>query len=266
MAPHPDYETLRFRNEDGVARVTLSRPDAANAIDLTLARELMDAALRCDEDPAVRAVVISGEGRFFCAGGDLSAFAKAGDGMPALIKEMTTYLHAAVSRLARMRAPVLIAVNGTAAGAGFSLACAGDLAFAAESARFTLAYTRAGLAPDGSSTWTLPRLVGPRRALELMLTNRTLSATEARDWGLVNEVVPDGELAARVDGVARCLAEGPTGAYAHCKRLVLLSAGESLETQMEHESRAIADAARTADAREGVEAFLAKRTPAFRGE
>lgn len=261
----PAYETLRFRVEDGVARVTLSRPDAANAVDRTLARELMDAALRCDEDPAVRAVVLTGEGRFFCAGGDLAAFAEAGEALPAVIKEITTYLHAAVSRLARMRAPLVVAVNGAAAGAGFSLACAGDLAFAAESARFTMAYTRAGLAPDGSSSWYLPRLVGPRRTLELMLTNRTLSAAEALEWGLVNDVVPDAELAERVSGVARCLAEGPTEAYAHCKRLVLLSAGESLETQMEHESRAIADAARTADAREGVDAFLAKRTPAFRG-
>jgi len=259
------YENLGFRLEDGLARVTLSRPDAANAVNLALSRELMEVALACDEDPAVRAVLLTGEGRFFCAGGDLGAFAAAGPGMPSLIKEMTTYLHAALSRLARMRAPVVVAVNGTAAGAGFSLACAGDLALAAASARFTMAYTRAGLAPDGSSSWYLPRLVGPRRALELMLTNRTLSAEEARDWGLVNEVVPDGELLARAEGVARCLADGPTEAYAHCKRLVLLSAGESLETQMEHEARAIADAARTADAREGVDAFLAKRTPAFRG-
>lgn len=259
------FEALRFETEGAVARLTLARPDAANAIDLTLARELMHAALRCDEDPQVRAVLLSGSGRFFCSGGDIAGFAAAGEGMPALIKEMTTYLHAALSRLARMRAPVVVAVNGAAAGAGMSLACAGDLALAAESARFTMAYTRVGLAPDGSSSWYLPRLVGSRRALELMLTNRTLGAAEALDWGLVSRVVPDDELEAEGLALARSLAEGPTEAYAHCKRLVMLSAGESLETQMEHESRAIADAARTRDGREGVAAFRAKRTPRFEG-
>jgi 2-(1,2-epoxy-1,2-dihydrophenyl)acetyl-CoA isomerase len=259
------YETLRFEATDGVARITLARPDAANAIDLALARELADAALRCDEDPAVRAVLLTGEGRMFCAGGDLSAFAAAGDGAPALLKQITAQLHVAIARLARMRAPVVAAVNGPAAGAGFALACAADLAIASDAARFSLAYTRVGLAPDGSSTWFLPRLVGARRALELMLTNRTLSAEEALAWGLVNRVVPAAELGAASEALARELAAGATGAFGAVKRLLLLSGSQGLEGQMEWEARAIADAARSRDGAEGIAAFLARRPPRFEG-
>jgi len=145
------------------------------------------------------------------------------------------------------------------------LVCAADLVVAAASARFTLAYTRVGLTPDGSSSFFLPRLVGARRALELMLTNRTLTAAEALDWGLVNEVVPDEQLAERAGALARSLADGPTAAFASVKRLLQQSAQESLEAQLEHESRAISDAARSADAREGMAAFFEKRPAKFQG-
>lgn len=259
------FETLRLDIEDGIARITLDRPDAANAIDLQMSRELMAATIECDEDAEVRAVLIGGRGKAFCAGGDLRGFATAGDRVPALLKEMTTHLHAALSRLARMRAPVVAAINGVAAGAGFSLACAADLALAAESARFTMAYTRAGLTPDGSSTYHLPRLCGSRRSLELLLTNRMLSAHEALEWGLVNRVVADERLAEEALSVVRALAAGPSAAFAATKRLVLDSGSQSLETQMELESRAIADAARSDDGREGIQAFLEKRAPSFKG-
>jgi 2-(1,2-epoxy-1,2-dihydrophenyl)acetyl-CoA isomerase len=260
-----DLKTLIVEVQEGVAQITLNRPEAANALNLQMAKELMATAIRCDEDPAVRAVLITGKGKLFCAGGDLASFAEAGEEMPALLKELTTYLHSAISRFARMRAPVIAAINGAAAGAGFSLACATDLAIAAESARFTMAYTRVGLTPDGSSTHTLPRVLGARRTLELMLTNRTLSAQEALSWGLVNQVVPDDQLAETAGTVCRKLALGPTEAFGALKRMVLASAGDSLESQMELEARAIADAARTADAREGVQAFFAKRKPKFGG-
>jgi len=257
------FETIAMEVRDGVARITLNRPAAANALDLQMAKELMTAALHCDETPTVRAVLLSGAGKFFCAGGDLAAFADAGDAMPRLLKELTIHLHAAISRFARMRAPVVAVVNGPAAGAGFSLACAADLAIAAESARFTMAYTRAGLTPDGSATYYLPRLLGTRRALELMLTNRTLAASEALAWGLVNRVVPDEELGRAADALASTLADGPTTAYGAVKRLVLTA--HHLEAQMEIEARAIADAARTADGVEGVRAFREKRAPKFVG-
>jgi len=258
-------DPVRFELDGPVARITLARPDAANAIDLSLARALHAAALRCDEERAVRAVLVTGEGRMFCAGGDLPSFARAGDGRPALIKEITTYLHAAIARFARMRAPVVAAVNGTAAGAGLALVAAADLAVASDAARFTLAYTRAGLVPDGSSTWFLPRLLGARRALELMLTNRVLSAQEALAWGLVNRVVAAERVLPEADALARELAGGATDAFGATKRLLLLSPAQGLETQMELESRAIADASRSADAAEGIAAFLEKRAPRFEG-
>ncbi len=259
------FETLLYETRDGVAYITLNREDAANAINLQMGRDLMLAALRCDEDPGVRAVLIRAQGKIFCAGGDLGSFSSAGEGMPRLLKELTTYLHAAISSFARMSAPVVAAVHGSAAGAGFSLACASDLLMCAESAKFTLAYTRVGLTPDGSSTYYLPRLIGTRRALELMLTNRVLSSQEAYAWGLVNRVVADDQLAQESEGLARQLATGPTLAFGAVKQLLLSSANESLETQMEHEARAIADAARSSDAQEGIEAFFAKRRPKFNG-
>ncbi len=260
------YDALRFDLTEGVATVTLHRPEVHNALDRRMAQELMEVSIRCDEDPAVRAVVLTGAGdKAFCAGGDLASFHREGDRVPVLIKEVTTYLHAAVSRFARMKAPVIGAVNGVAAGAGFSLAASVDLAIAAEGARFLSAYTAAGLTPDGSSTYFVPRLIGVRRYLELALTNRTLSAAEALDWGLVNRVVPASDLAAEARETALRLAHGPTLAYGGVKRLVQWSMGETLESQMELESREIADRFRTADAREGVEAFLQKRKPQFTG-
>ena len=168
-----------------------------------------------------------------------------------------------------MTAPVIrsliAAGQGAAAGAGMSLVCARDLVVAGEAARFAMAYTRAGLSPDGSGTWFLPRLVGRQRALELMLTNRMLSAQEALEWGIVTRVVPDAEVEAAARKLAGELAAGPTRAYGLVKRLVLSSASESLETQMELEAAGIADSAASADGREGIAAFLGKRAPTFRG-
>lgn len=258
-------ETLGLRIADGVGRITLRRPDNANAMDPTMAKELLEAAIACDVDPSVRAVLIDAEGGMFCAGGDLGAFSRAGDNLAALIKRMTVDLHGAISRLTRMRAPVIAAVQGAAAGAGFSLACACDLVLAAQSAKFTMAYTRAGLVPDGSSTYFLPRLLGRRRTIELMLLNPILSAEEARGWGLVNRVVDDAALHDTALDLARKLAQGPTAAYASAKRLVLASGSETLESQMELEATAIADAATGPDGQEGIAAFLAKRAPVFQG-
>ncbi|MCB1685721.1 MAG: enoyl-CoA hydratase/isomerase family protein, partial [Pseudomonadales bacterium] len=204
-------------------------------------------------------------GRMFCAGGDLGAFAAAGDGARHLLMEMASDLHVGLSRLARSRAPVIAAVNGTAAGAGFSLVMACDLAVAAERAVFTMAYTRAGLSPDGSSTYYMPRKIGDRRTRELMLTNRVLSAAEALDWGVVNQVVADDQVAATAGALARQLAEGPTLAFAAVKRLLNGTFEQGLESQMELEGRAIADLSISADGREGIDAFLSKRKPGFKG-
>ena len=261
------YSTLLFDVSDAVATITLNRPDAANAMNDDLVRDLSDAAIRCDEDPAVRAVLITGAGKLFCAGGDLKTFASKGDELPAYIKQMVVHLHAAISRFRRMDAPIVAAVNGPAAGAGMALALSCDLVYAAaESARFTMAYTMVGLTPDGSSTYFLPRIVGLKNAIELTLTNRTLSAQEAAGLGIVTRVVPDAGLLDEASALARTLAAGPTKAFGKAKHLLESALTETLETQMELEGRAIADAARGPEAAEGIAAFIAKRPPNYTGQ
>ena len=258
-------ESILLDVDGPVARITLNRPESANCLTLPMSREFMQAAIRCDEDPAIRAIVLTGAGNLFCAGGDLKSFAEMGDGIGAALKEMTAYLHAGISRLARTAAPVVTAVNGTAAGAGMSLAVAGDLAIASENAKFAMAYTAAGLSPDGSSSYFLPRLIGMRRTQELMLTNRRLSAQEALEWGLVSRLAPEGEVLKQAEELARQLADGPTLAFGVVKRLLATSFSESLETQMEFEATGIAGSSMTDDGQEGIRAFLEKRAPSFRG-
>lgn len=252
-----EYQTIAFEQSGPTIRITLNRPEAANGMSDTMTAELADAAARCDT-PTTKAVVLTGAGRFFCAGGDLKAFAAA-PSRGRFIKGVADDLHRAISTFARMDAVLVTAVNGTAAGAGFSLAITGDLVLAAESASFTMAYTRVGLSPDGSSSYYLPRLVGMRRAQELMLTNRTLTAPEALDWGLVTEVVPDADLADRASTLADQMARGARESQAAVKTLLLASLKNGLEEQMELEGRTIARQADSTDGREGVDAFLAKR-------
>jgi len=260
------YETLTLARADGVATLTLNRPEAFNALNIALGRDLFHAVLEVDDDPSVRAVVITGAGKAFCAGGDVKGFADNLDRIGALIKELTTYLHGAVSRLCRADKPVIMAINGVAAGGGMSLALAGDVVLAAESARFTMAYSRIAATPDGSSSYYLPRLIGLRRAMELYFTNRVLTAREAQEWGLITRVVPDGELDAAARTLARELAQGPTKAFGGAKRLFHQSTWESLETQMELEAQAIAASGRTEDFRAGVTAFANKQpAPSFHG-
>jgi 2-(1,2-epoxy-1,2-dihydrophenyl)acetyl-CoA isomerase len=260
-----DFETIIFEKNDGIAKITLNRPDAANGINLALAKELMTAASDCENDPSVRAVILTGNGKLFSAGGDLKSFASA-TSASGLLKEITFYLHGAVSRLARMNAPVIVAVNGTAAGAGFSLAVAGDIVLAADSAKFTMAYTAAGLSPDGSSTYFLPRLIGLRKTQELMITNRRLSAEEALEWGAINRVVAAKDLQAEAQALAQQLANGPTQAFGAVKQLLQATFNNGLETQMEQEADAIASMTLLSDGQEGISAFIEKRAPVYTGQ
>jgi 2-(1,2-epoxy-1,2-dihydrophenyl)acetyl-CoA isomerase len=259
------YQHLTVERATGVATLTLNRPDAYNSLNMALGRELFSASLELDEDPEVRCVVITGSGRAFCAGGDVKDFVDNLGRIGAHIKELTTYLHGAVSRFCRSDKPVIMAINGIAAGGGFSFALSGDLVVAAESAKFTMAYSKIAATPDGSSSYFLPRLIGLRRAMELYFTNRVLTAREALEWGLVTRVVPDAELRPAVAALAAELAQGPTKAYGAAKRLLHQSTWESLETQMELEAQAIAAAGHTEDFRAGVTAFAQKGTPTFRG-
>ena len=257
-----DFQTILLTKENTIATITLNRPDAANGISPTSAKELAEAALICDNDTSIRCVILTGNGRFFCAGGDLKSMA-ASDDPKRTLKGMADDLHKATSQFARMEKPIIVAVNGMAAGAGFSIAVAGDFVIAAQSAKFTMAYTAAGLSPDGSSTYYLPRLIGIRRAMELMITNRRLTAQEALDWNLVNQVVADDQVMSTAKGFAQQLVSGPVDAYGVVKKLLLCSFDNSLETQMELEGRAISERATSTNGREGIQAFLEKRKPNF---
>jgi 2-(1,2-epoxy-1,2-dihydrophenyl)acetyl-CoA isomerase len=257
-----DYEAIAFEQSGPITRITLNRPDAANAMNDTLTRELAHAAKRCDV-AGVKVVVLTGAGRFFSAGGDLRAIASSSNTPGQYVKIIADDLHRAISTFARMDAVLITVVNGVAAGAGFSLAVTGDLVVAADSASFTMAYTAAGLCPDGSSSYYLPRLIGIRRAQELMLTNRKLSAAVAAEWGLVTEVVDAADLETRTEVLAQQIASGARQSGSAVKKLLLASFSNGLEEQMEWEGRLISACAEAPDGREGINAFLEKRKPEF---
>jgi 2-(1,2-epoxy-1,2-dihydrophenyl)acetyl-CoA isomerase len=256
--------SVQVETHGAVALVTLNRPDHSNTLNLQMAMDLLAAAMACARDAAVRAVVLTGAGRNFSFGGDLRAMPPREQSLDGHIRELTTYLHAAISHFVRMDAPVIAAVNGTAAGAGVGLAAMADLALCARSSKFNLAYTSVGLTPDAGTTFLLPRAVGHKRAMELLLLNRALGAAEALAWGLVNEVVDDAALLGRALELAERLAHGPVSAFGATKRLVAHSLA-GLESQLVLESEAIAAQAGGPDATEGIAAFLAKRTPRFPG-
>jgi 2-(1,2-epoxy-1,2-dihydrophenyl)acetyl-CoA isomerase len=255
---------VSFAVSEGIGTITLQRPDAGNAVDLGLAADLRVAVLDAERDPEVRVVVLRGAGASFCVGGDLRSFAGRDD-LATHLREVTSHLHAAIVGLARIDAPVIVAVQGSAAGAGLGLACGGDLVVATESARFVVAYTRVGLNPDGGSSWFLPRLLGLRRAQELALLNPILDAPAALAAGLVTRVVPDAALDAEVTRLAAELARGPTRAIGEAKRLLRSSLDHPLAVHLEAEAAAIVRSAGRPDAAEGITAFLEKRPPDFSG-
>jgi 2-(1,2-epoxy-1,2-dihydrophenyl)acetyl-CoA isomerase len=255
--------TVALDVSDGIARLTLDRPDARNTISLEVARDLHHATEELAANESVRAVLLSGRGDTFCAGGDLKSFHAAKD-MASHIHEVTSYLHPAIENLDHLHAPIVAAVRGAAAGAGLGLACVADIVLASTTARFVSAYTKIGLTPDGSTSWWLPRLVGLRRALELTLTNRVLDAEEASVWGLVTRVVDDEQLDKEAETLVAELASGPTGAFAGARRLIRDSLQrDDIAAQLTAEQDVIVDAAETDDAREGISAFLEKRAPRF---
>jgi 2-(1,2-epoxy-1,2-dihydrophenyl)acetyl-CoA isomerase len=259
---------IDLRVRDGVAVVRLNRSTVYNALNLALAEALFAAVIGCDENPDVRSVVITGAGMAFCAGGDIremKEYVERDGHAGVFLKRLTIPLHAAIATISRMPKPVVAAVNGPAAGAGFSLAMAGDVILASETASFTVGYTGIGLPPDGGLSFHLTRAVGPKVAFDLAFSNRRLTAREALDLGLVTAVLPAASFEAEVEVYAKRLAEGPTQALAHCKRLIKSGALQSLETQMEDERQAVANCGRSADFKEGVTAFLEKRQATYRG-
>ena len=257
------YESIIFEQKDKVAFITLNRPDAANGLNTVMAAELVDAATRC-QHASVKAVVLTANGKFFCAGGDLREMAGFGDQGAVQVKSLADNLHRSISLFARMDAPLIVAVNGVAAGGGFSLSITGDLVIAAESAAFTMAYSRAGLSPDGSSTYYLPRLIGLRKAQEMAFTNNKLSAAQALEWGLVNSVVADDDLLKVATDMAEDMASGSLGSHGMIKKLLLSTWNNGLEAQMDEEAQGISQCLSSADGQEGMAAFLEKRKPVFR--
>ncbi|HSL91987.1 MAG TPA: enoyl-CoA hydratase/isomerase family protein, partial [Candidatus Limnocylindrales bacterium] len=203
--------------QDAVAILRMSRPDRMNVYDFEMGEALLSALAPLSDDPAVRCIVFTGTGKVFSAGGDVEMMAGMNEEAPHRFRDLTVRLHAFVSSLRRCRKPVLSAVNGVAAGGGFSMALAGDVVVASESARFALAYQNIGLSPDGGATFFLARAVGTHRAMELTLTGRTLSAAEAASWGLVQRVFPDESFASETEALAAKIAAGPTLAYGKTK-------------------------------------------------
>lgn len=254
---------LKVERDGAVLRLTINRPDAANSLSLAGAQALIDATILADEDETIRCVVMTGEGRFFCAGGDISGMACATEGRGAHLKRLAGAFHVAVMRLARMNKPLVTIINGPAAGAGVSMAALGDIALAASSAHFTLAYAGIGLSPDGGASWLLPRLVGLRRAQEMALLNRQVPAEEAASIGLVTRVVPDEDLKTEAEKIIATLATGPTRALGNTRRLLLEGLDRSFEAQLEAELQSIAACANSPHGKEGITAFFKKRKPDF---
>jgi 2-(1,2-epoxy-1,2-dihydrophenyl)acetyl-CoA isomerase len=257
-------KTIEFSVEKGVATIRLCRPEIANTVSPASATDLLEATTACRANPEVRAVLLTGSGKFFSAGGDLKYFSTEGDELK--LRKLVTDFHAALLHLATLKVPVVVAVNGIAAGGGMSLALTGDLVYAARSATFTAAYTAAGLSPDGSMTVLLSKLVGLRRAQELLLTNRRLSAEEALDWGLITGVVEADALAEHAEAVATRLANGPTQAYGRVRDLLRSSFSNTMEAQLDKELEGIVESLISVDGREGLRAFLGKRKPTFTGQ
>jgi len=252
--------------DGGIARLRLNRPEASNGLTVDSLRALHDAILVCHGDPAVRAVLLTGEGQNFCGGGDVKDFASKGDGLPDYLREATAWLQIAVSALIQLRAPVITLVQGFAAGGGgLGLVCASDIVLCAESARFMSAATRVGMAPDGGASVTLSRIVGHRRALELVLTDRVLNAGEALEWGLVTRVVADDDLQAEGDALATKLAAGPTRALGEAKRLMWDGLGRSVQECLPDEARTVSELSGSADALEGLAAVIERRKPTYTG-
>jgi 2-(1,2-epoxy-1,2-dihydrophenyl)acetyl-CoA isomerase len=253
--------------DDGIGHLRLNRPEASNAVDVPTLRALYDAVMLAHGTADLRVLLLTGEGKNFCAGGDVKTFASKGEALPGYLREATSWLQVVTSALLSLQAPVVVAVQGFAAGgAGFGLVCAADLVIAAESAKFLAGATRVGMAPDAGASVTLPQLVGLRKALEIALTNPTLSAKEALEIGLITKVVPDAALLEEALVLAGTLAAGAPLALAATKRLLWSGLGSRVEAQLSEEARTVSELSGTADSREGLAAVIERRSPVFTGK
>lgn len=259
---------LSWDVHDKVGHLVLSRPASGNAVNLAMARELGAVARRASRIAArdeLRCVVLSGSGRRFCVGGDVAEFAAAAD-PHTYIGELAETMHRALNDLADSPAPVISIVHGAAAGAGLALAFGADIVLSSPDTHFRAAYTAIGLSPDCGVSWLLARRLGTPRAMDLLLTNRAFTAGEAQTWGLISRLVDGAALLTEADQLASAIGQASVGASAAVKHLVRHAHTSSLRSHMEHEARQIADLAGSVNGREGVRAFLDKRTPNFTAE
>jgi 2-(1,2-epoxy-1,2-dihydrophenyl)acetyl-CoA isomerase len=261
----PSHDTIDVTRKDSAARILLNRPEALNAWNEQFGRDLLDAVSTLGSDDSVRAVMITGAGRGFSSGADLKEQRSDGDGVPDLSQRLKEIYHPIITGLREMPKPVVAAVNGPAVGIGCSLALAADLIVAAESAYFLLAFVNIGLVPDGGSTAFLPARVGYARAAEMAMLGERVPAEQALDWGLINRVVPDGDLEDAAEKLLELLAQGPTTSYAGAKRLLNRRMYAGLAEQLDAEAEAQRDQGGSADFVEGVLAFAEKRPPNFTG-
>jgi 2-(1,2-epoxy-1,2-dihydrophenyl)acetyl-CoA isomerase len=256
-------DLVRVDIKAGIANLRLNRPDRLNALDYALAESLLAALTRVDHDPSVRVVTLTGEGRAFMAGGDLSVFHSAGENAPQAAARLIALFHQIIRSIRHLKPTVVAGVQGAVAGGGLGLALACDLVVAADNASFVPAYTRIGTSPDGGTTWSITRLIGQRRALEWIMLGDPMDAEAARDIGLINRVVPADQLSAEVEALARRIADGPAFAFASVKRLVHQAATTPFNDQLEAERDRFIAAAGTADFREGIGAFFERRPAKF---
>ncbi|MBX6383638.1 MAG: enoyl-CoA hydratase/isomerase family protein [Microbispora sp.] len=257
--------TVLYDVDEAVATITLNRPDAMNSLTLAMKTDLLAAVRRAADDASVRAVLVTGAGRAFCAGQDLREHAANLEGGLGLAGTVRAHYNPIISAIATMGKPVVAAVNGVAAGAGASLAFACDFRVAADGARFSMAFTGIGLAPDSGASWTLQRLVGPARAREMLLLGDVVDAPRALELGLVSRVVPADRLASAARELAVRLAQGPTKAYAATKAALDYAASRSLAEALEREAELQEECVTTADHVAATKAFLGKQRPHFEG-
>jgi 2-(1,2-epoxy-1,2-dihydrophenyl)acetyl-CoA isomerase len=263
------YEDISYTVDHGVAIIRFNRPQALNAMTLRMLDETRDAFRQCANDAAVRAVVLTGEGRAFSSGADLVANVKTppldADGKLDLGAPLETHYNPLIAQMRSLPKPIVCAVNGAAAGAAANVALLADLTIAARSAYFLQAFVNIALIPDAGGTWLLPRLVGPQRAMQLALLGERLPAETAQQWGMIAEVVDDDAVMTRALEIARKLAEGPTAAIARIKQSIHAAAGNDLDTQLQLERTLQRECGRGGDFMEGVMAFTQKRKANFKG-
>lgn len=259
------YETITYSAADGVGHLKLNRPGGANAVSEQFSADMRAVMIEIEFDPAVRAVSVTAEGKVFCAGGDLKEFNAQGANLPQHGAKLLGDFHTAIYKMNRMPKPFVAGVNGAAGGAGLSLVGAFDLVIGGESSKYTMAYTKAGMTPDGTSSYFIGRHIGLRRMLDLTMTNRVLDAATAEQWGLINRVVPDVEVHDATAALAAELAAGAPFAVGNAKRVIYNGFDHMLEAAGEYEGTMITTAMGTADGQEGIASFVEKRTATWTG-